>query len=158
MLPDRHATAPRYPNPPTAVPASTADPPPVTDTENPSPDTPAPDDARARSEHQWNGRHLAELTDEELEQALSQTRATALGEPPLLPPPPDPLSPQEFTRLAVSWPQPKTHVTLNLDEDIVAWFRAHGPRYQQRINAVLRAFVDARAAKPNKRSRGSRDG
>jgi uncharacterized protein (DUF4415 family) len=52
----------------------------------------------------------------------------------------------------------KTHVTLNLDEDIVAWFRAHGPRYQQRINAVLRAFVDARAAKPNKRSRGSRDG
>jgi uncharacterized protein (DUF4415 family) len=27
---------------------------------------------------------------------------------------------------------------------VLDWFRAHGPGYQTRINAVLRAFVQAR--------------
>jgi uncharacterized protein (DUF4415 family) len=31
-----------------------------------------------------------------------------------------------------------------LDEDVFAWFRTHGPGYQTRINAVLRAYVEAR--------------
>jgi uncharacterized protein (DUF4415 family) len=111
-----------------------------------------PTDYQARSEFLWNGRHLAELSDEELEQAIAQSQSAASGGPPPPPPPPEPLSPVEFARLAVSWPQPKTHITLNLDEDIVAWFRAHGPRYQQRINAVLRAFVDSRASQRTRRS------
>lgn len=38
---------------------------------------------------------------------------------------------------------PKKQVTLRLDADLLAWFRAEGGRYQTRINAVLRAYMDA---------------
>ena len=34
-------------------------------------------------------------------------------------------------------------MTLRLDDDIIAWFKAGGRGYQTRINAVLRAFVEA---------------
>jgi uncharacterized protein (DUF4415 family) len=37
----------------------------------------------------------------------------------------------------------KEIVTLRLDPDILAWFRRDGRGYQTRINAVLRAFVEA---------------
>jgi uncharacterized protein (DUF4415 family) len=37
----------------------------------------------------------------------------------------------------------KRDVHIRLDADIIDWFRAHGRGYQTRINAVLRAFVDA---------------
>lgn len=41
-------------------------------------------------------------------------------------------------------PRPgKAAVSLRADEDVIAWFRAQGPGYQTRINAVLRAFRDA---------------
>jgi uncharacterized protein (DUF4415 family) len=35
-------------------------------------------------------------------------------------------------------------VSIRLDRDVLDWFRARGPRYQSRINAVLRAYVRAR--------------
>ena len=34
--------------------------------------------------------------------------------------------------------------TLNLDDDILSFFRMEGQGYQTRINAVLRRYVDAR--------------
>ncbi len=37
----------------------------------------------------------------------------------------------------------KTLISLRLDEDVIEWFKAQGPGYQTRINAVLRAFRDA---------------
>ena len=40
-------------------------------------------------------------------------------------------------------PQAKEIVTLRLDNDVLAWFRRDGRGYQTRINAVLRAFVEA---------------
>jgi uncharacterized protein (DUF4415 family) len=43
------------------------------------------------------------------------------------------------------WAQPGTKeaVTIRLDRDVLAFFRATGNRgYQTRINAVLRAFVE----------------
>jgi uncharacterized protein (DUF4415 family) len=48
----------------------------------------------------------------------------------------------------------KQQLTLRLDRDIVTWFKSHGGRYQTRINAVLRAYMDAHAeedAKPTRR-------
>jgi uncharacterized protein (DUF4415 family) len=33
---------------------------------------------------------------------------------------------------------------LHLDPEVLDWFKAYGPGYQSRINAVLRAFVRAR--------------
>ena len=41
-------------------------------------------------------------------------------------------------------PGPKRRLYLRLDADVLEWFRSHGPGYQTRINAVLRAFVRAR--------------
>jgi uncharacterized protein (DUF4415 family) len=41
-------------------------------------------------------------------------------------------------------PGPKRGVYLRLDPDVLDWFKAHGRGYQTRINAVLRAFVQAR--------------
>ena len=40
-------------------------------------------------------------------------------------------------------PERKVPVSLRLDRDIVDWFKSHGPRYQSRINAVLRSYMNA---------------
>lgn len=38
-------------------------------------------------------------------------------------------------------PSPKRAVSIRLDEDVLDWFRRSGPRYQSRMNAVLRMYV-----------------
>ena len=38
---------------------------------------------------------------------------------------------------------PKTSLALRVDADVVEWFKAQGPGYQTRMNAVLRAFKEA---------------
>ncbi len=53
----------------------------------------------------------------------------------------------DWASLNVAWPQPKQAISLRIDQDILAWFRAGGPGYQTRMNAVLRAFVDAQQGK-----------
>jgi len=46
---------------------------------------------------------------------------------------------------AVVWTPPsKKQITLRLDDDIIAFFKESGKGYQTRMNAVLRAFVDAK--------------
>ncbi len=37
----------------------------------------------------------------------------------------------------------KAQVTLRIDKDVLDWFRKQGRGYQTRINALLRAYVDA---------------
>ena len=37
----------------------------------------------------------------------------------------------------------KTAISLRLEQDVLDWFKAQGPGYQTRINAVLRAVRDA---------------
>ncbi|WP_340643305.1 BrnA antitoxin family protein [Roseococcus thiosulfatophilus] len=44
-------------------------------------------------------------------------------------------------------PGTKKLLSLRVDPDVVDWFRAQGPGYQTRMNAVLRAFMTA-ASKP----------
>ncbi|HLB02934.1 MAG TPA: BrnA antitoxin family protein [Nitrospiria bacterium] len=51
----------------------------------------------------------------------------------------------EFFKSAVlRMPEPKALVTLRLDRDVLEWFKKQGPRYQTRINALLRAYVEAK--------------
>lgn len=38
----------------------------------------------------------------------------------------------------------KTLVSLRIDTEVLEWFRAQGPGYQSRINALLRAYHDTR--------------
>lgn len=37
----------------------------------------------------------------------------------------------------------KAAISLRLDVEVLDWFKAQGPGYQTRINAVLRAYKDA---------------
>lgn len=38
-------------------------------------------------------------------------------------------------------PAPKRAISLRVDGDVLEWFRATGPRYLTRMNAVLRSYV-----------------
>lgn len=41
-------------------------------------------------------------------------------------------------------PQNKTAISIRVDQDILDWFKAQGKGYQSRINAVLRAYYEAK--------------
>ena len=38
---------------------------------------------------------------------------------------------------------PKATISLRVDADVLEWFKAAGPGYQTRMNAVLRAYKEA---------------
>ena len=46
-----------------------------------------------------------------------------------------------FKRPAVQLPKPKKPITIRVDPEVLEWFRSKGARYQTRINAVLKAYV-----------------
>jgi uncharacterized protein (DUF4415 family) len=58
--------------------------------------------------------------------------------------------PQMFARAIVRRglkPVPrKAQVTLRVDSDVLAWFRKQGQGYQTKINALLKAYMDAHKA------------
>ena len=39
-------------------------------------------------------------------------------------------------------PETKVPISLRVDRDVLDWFRKEGPRYQSRMNAVLRSYMD----------------
>ncbi len=43
---------------------------------------------------------------------------------------------------AVVEPVAKVPISLRVDEDVLRWFRSGGPRYQSRMNAVLRSYME----------------
>ena len=50
--------------------------------------------------------------------------------------------PEDFWEDAeVVFPDRKEPISFRVDRDVLAWFRESGPRYQTRMNAVLRAYV-----------------
>jgi uncharacterized protein (DUF4415 family) len=48
-----------------------------------------------------------------------------------------------FKRAMLRLPEPKTAVTIRLDRQVLNWFKTKGPGYQTRINALLRAYMEA---------------
>lgn len=40
-------------------------------------------------------------------------------------------------------PKPKASVCIRLDQDVLDWFKSQGKGYQTRINALLRAYMEA---------------
>ena len=55
--------------------------------------------------------------------------------------------PDDFWQEArVVTPVSKQAISIRLDTDVIDWFRATGPRYETRINAVLRSYVEQVAA------------
>lgn len=49
----------------------------------------------------------------------------------------------DWASARVVTPEPKQMISLRLDPDILAFFKAEGRGYQTRINAVLRAYMEA---------------
>ena len=56
-------------------------------------------------------------------------------------------TPEMFARSVVrkglQKPPPKSLLSLRVDADVLSWFKSQGPGYQSRINALLRAFMQA---------------
>lgn len=79
-------------------------------------------------------RRVARLTDREIEAAVEEDRDAA------------PILDETFWDNAqlVDPGHPKTTITMRLDDDVLTYFKAGGPGYQSRMNAVLRAYVYAR--------------
>ena len=48
-----------------------------------------------------------------------------------------------FKSATLVLPEPKATVTIRLDQQVLEWFKAKGPGYQTRINALLRAYMEA---------------
>ena len=46
--------------------------------------------------------------------------------------------------VVIGVPEPRQSIHIRLDADVLRWFKAQGPGYQTRINAVLKAFVAAK--------------
>ena len=50
-------------------------------------------------------------------------------------------------------PEPRKELlTIRLDRKVIDWFKARGARYQTRMNAVLRAYVEAHQSKDDPKS------
>jgi uncharacterized protein (DUF4415 family) len=90
---------------------------------------------RARGEGQTDFARLDAMTEAELEAAIAS----------------DP----DWKDVPADWfkdaipvqPGTKKLLSLRVDPDVLDWFRAQGPGYQTRMNAVLRAYMKA-ASKP----------
>ncbi|MFC1451838.1 BrnA antitoxin family protein [Verrucomicrobiota bacterium] len=48
-----------------------------------------------------------------------------------------------FKHAKLRMPKRKQSVSLRLDPDVLDWFKHEGRGYQTRINAILRAYVEA---------------
>jgi len=57
------------------------------------------------------------------------------------------ITPEMFARAVAHQglpiPPRKTQIALRVDGDVLAWFKAQGKGYQSRINALLRAYMEA---------------
>jgi len=87
------------------------------------------DEMIARGESQTDWEAVKALTDEEVEASVDID---------------DEGIPIRETAMPVSFNFPDFgQRTIRIDEDILNWFRTHGEDHETKINAVLRAYMDA---------------
>jgi uncharacterized protein (DUF4415 family) len=48
-----------------------------------------------------------------------------------------------FAKAIVISPEVKELISMRVDQEVLAWFKAQGKGYQTRMNAVLRAYMKA---------------
>ncbi len=46
-----------------------------------------------------------------------------------------------WSKAQVVYPEKKQLITIRLDPNVVAWFKEKGPRYQSKINEVLKSYI-----------------
>jgi uncharacterized protein (DUF4415 family) len=84
---------------------------------------------RAHGEDRTDWAALDRMSEDELERRIAADPDAETG-------------PIDWATVEVHAPRPKKHLTMRLDADMVDWFRAQGPGYQSRMNAVLRAYYE----------------
>ena len=52
----------------------------------------------------------------------------------------------DWSKARVVMPSQKTLISVRLDNDVLAFFKAYGRGYQTRMNAVLRSYMEAKTA------------
>jgi len=57
-----------------------------------------------------------------------------------------------WAEASVVEPVAKQPISLRVDEDVLDWFKSQGPRYQSRINAVLRTYMHQRKHGPKRKA------
>ena len=53
-----------------------------------------------------------------------------------------PLPESFFARATLRVPPSPVSLTLNVDSDVICWFKAQGDTWEQRMNAALRLYVE----------------
>jgi uncharacterized protein (DUF4415 family) len=81
-----------------------------------------------------NWRRLRTMTEDEIE-------AAARADPDA-----QPFDAEFFKRAKIVTPPPKKSIHLRVDSDVLEWFKDQGKGYQTRMNAVLRAYMEASKA------------
>jgi uncharacterized protein (DUF4415 family) len=87
-------------------------------------------DSRRRGKTDWA--RVDALSDRKIEQAIRSDPDAA----PLL-------DRKWFAKATLVMPERKVPISLRIDREVVEWFKAHGARYQSRMNAVLKAYMQA---------------
>lgn len=94
----------------------------------------------SKPEPRTNWKRLRSMTDEEV-------HAAVISDPEIVP-----TDEAFWAKAQVVMPHRKETVTMRLDADLLAWFRRERG-YQTRINAILRAYMNAQAGRePNPRA------
>ena len=86
------------------------------------------DDLLRRGEDQTDWARVHATTEEELEASIDTDEEGEI----------------DWSTIQVGFPGQKQQLTVRFDADVIAWFKAQGPGYQTRMNAVLRSYVEAR--------------
>lgn len=94
--------------------------------------------SRRRGKTDWKA--VDALSDRAIERAINSDPDAA----PML-------DKQWFKHATIVMPERKVPISLRIDREVVEWFKAHGNRYQSRMNAVLKAYVQA-----HQKTRGDR--
>jgi len=85
---------------------------------------------RRRGEDRTDWAKVDAMTEADLERAIAEDEDERDLEP-------------DWTRAELVMPRPKQSVHLRLDPEVVAFFKAGGKGHITRMQAVLRAYVDA---------------
>jgi uncharacterized protein (DUF4415 family) len=86
--------------------------------------------SRRRGKTDWA--RVDAMSDREIENAVKSDADAA------------PILDKEWFRNAkLVLPERKVPISLRMDREVVEWFKARGKRYQSRMNAVLKAYVQA---------------
>jgi uncharacterized protein (DUF4415 family) len=91
---------------------------------------------RRRGEDQTNVEAVKALTEEELEASIDHEEEGEV----------------DWSTVSAELPKPKAAFTMYYDVDVLEWFRAQGPGYQTKMNAVLKGYIEAQSkSEPSRR-------